>query len=210
MARKMTEWPSKRGPIAKIMPSDGCEGGTVPLAVGQWYDFHEFGCHLGNVGLLTLFAAACLGVSPALAACTDPPGPGVNWQRCAMDGLDLIDVDLSGARLRDASFFRTDLSGSNLSDTESYRAKFVNATLHGVSFDGAKLYEADLTKADLSDASMVGVDLRQARLYRANLRNANLTDALLKGADLARTELSGATWTDGKRVCSEGSVGRCN
>jgi hypothetical protein len=23
----------------------------VPLAVDQWYDFHEFGCHLGNVGL---------------------------------------------------------------------------------------------------------------------------------------------------------------
>lgn len=22
----------------------------VPLAVGQWYDFHEFGCHLGNAG----------------------------------------------------------------------------------------------------------------------------------------------------------------
>ncbi len=22
----------------------------VPLAVDQWYDFHEFGCHLGNVG----------------------------------------------------------------------------------------------------------------------------------------------------------------
>ena len=26
MARKMTEWPSKRGPITKIMPSDGCIG----------------------------------------------------------------------------------------------------------------------------------------------------------------------------------------
>ncbi len=34
MARKMTELPSKRGPIAKIMPSDGCKGDTVPLAVG--------------------------------------------------------------------------------------------------------------------------------------------------------------------------------
>ncbi len=51
MARKMTEWPSKRGPITKIMPSDGCKGDTVPLAVGKWYDFHEFGWHLGNVGL---------------------------------------------------------------------------------------------------------------------------------------------------------------
>jgi hypothetical protein len=52
MTRKMTEWPSKRGPITKIMPSDGCKGDTVPLAVDQGYDFHEFGCHLGNVGLM--------------------------------------------------------------------------------------------------------------------------------------------------------------
>ena len=50
MARKMTEWPSKRRPITKIMPSDGCIGDTVPLAVGKWYDFHEFGWYMGNVG----------------------------------------------------------------------------------------------------------------------------------------------------------------
>ena len=53
MARKMTEWPSKRGPITKIMPSDGCIGDTVPLAVGKWYDFHEFGWYMGNVGPIT-------------------------------------------------------------------------------------------------------------------------------------------------------------
>ena len=51
MARKMTERPSKRGPIPKIMPSDGCKGDTVPLAVGRRYHFDEFGCRLGNVGL---------------------------------------------------------------------------------------------------------------------------------------------------------------
>ncbi len=49
MARKITEWPSKRRPITKIMPSDGCKGDTIPLAVGKCYDFHEFGCHLGNI-----------------------------------------------------------------------------------------------------------------------------------------------------------------
>ena len=53
MARKMTEWPSKRGPITKIMPSDGCIGDTVPLAVGKWNDFHEFGWYMGNVGLVS-------------------------------------------------------------------------------------------------------------------------------------------------------------
>ena len=50
MARKMTAWPSKRGPITKIMPmADGCIGDTVPLAVGKWYDFHEFGWYMGRM-----------------------------------------------------------------------------------------------------------------------------------------------------------------
>ncbi len=30
MVRNMTEWPSKRGPITKIMPSDACKGDTIP------------------------------------------------------------------------------------------------------------------------------------------------------------------------------------
>ena len=47
---KNDEWSSKRGSITKIMPSDGCKGGTVLLAMGRWYNFHEFGCHLANVG----------------------------------------------------------------------------------------------------------------------------------------------------------------
>ncbi len=52
MAGKMTEWPSKRGPIAKIVPWDGCKGDAVPLTVVKLYDFHEFGWHLGDVGLI--------------------------------------------------------------------------------------------------------------------------------------------------------------
>ena len=50
MARKLPEWPSEWRPLTKIRPSDGCTKDAVPLAVDQWYDFHEFGCHLGNVG----------------------------------------------------------------------------------------------------------------------------------------------------------------
>ena len=56
MAGNLAKWPSKREPVTKIMPSDGCKGDTVPLAMGQWYDFHEFGCHLGNAD--SVFCAA--------------------------------------------------------------------------------------------------------------------------------------------------------
>jgi len=52
MAENMGKWPSSRGPISKIRPSDGCKGDAVPLAGERWYDFPEFGGYLGNVGSL--------------------------------------------------------------------------------------------------------------------------------------------------------------
>ena len=50
MVENLGKWPSKRGPISKIWPSDGCKGDTIPLAVGKWHDFHELGCHPENIG----------------------------------------------------------------------------------------------------------------------------------------------------------------
>ncbi len=49
MAENLGKWPSKRGPISKIRPSDGCGRDAVFLAVEWWYDSSEFGCHPGNV-----------------------------------------------------------------------------------------------------------------------------------------------------------------
>ena len=51
MAGKVTEWPSNRGPISKIWPSDGCGRKALLMAGGWRYHFYEFRCHLGNVGL---------------------------------------------------------------------------------------------------------------------------------------------------------------
>ncbi len=56
MAENLGKWPSKRGPISKIRPSDGCGRDAVPLAVERWYEFHGFGWHLGNVGLMESYS----------------------------------------------------------------------------------------------------------------------------------------------------------
>jgi uncharacterized protein YjbI with pentapeptide repeats len=157
------------------------------------------------LGISSLAAA-----SPAAAACTDPPGPGVNWRRCNFDTLDLREVDLEGATLRSSSFLRADLRNSRLVEVEGYRAKFINAELEGAVLDGGTFFQADFTKAKMKNVSLIGADLRSARLFRADLTGANLTGARLTDADLTRAELSGATWTDGERICREGSVGRCN
>ena len=34
--------------LAEVAVSSG-KGDTASVALGLWYDFHEFGCHLGNV-----------------------------------------------------------------------------------------------------------------------------------------------------------------
>ncbi len=51
MVKNLGKWPSKRGPISKIRPSDGCKGNTVPSTVVRGYDLRKLGGHLGNVGL---------------------------------------------------------------------------------------------------------------------------------------------------------------
>ena len=52
---------------------------------------------LTNATFILWFLAIWIAAGPAAATCTDPPGPGVNWKRCAMDRLDLKGVDLTDA-----------------------------------------------------------------------------------------------------------------
>ena len=41
------------------------------------------------------------------------------------------------------------------------------------------------------------------------MSKARLDGAQLEEADLSKADLTGATWIDGKRVCAEGSIGKC-
>ena len=146
---------------------------------------------------------------PALAFCTDPAGPGVQWDRCVYDERSLVGIDLSGASLRSALFRRTDMTDAKLEGAVAYRAKFISAVLVNIDFDKASLGEADFTSADLSGASFRGADLRRTRFFRATLHGADFTGAHLRGADFFSADLSGARWTDGKHICAEGSIGQC-
>ena len=162
------------------------------------------------LGVMAAGFLAVLPLGPALAECTDPAGPGVNWQRCYFDERDFRGADLTGATLRDGRFARADLSGATLVKTDARRAKFFTATLVNIDFTAARLAEADFTKADLTGATFRQADLRRARLFRAVLRNADFTEARMRGADLLDADLSGARWVDGKTICAEGSIGQCN
>lgn len=159
-----------------------------------------------------LLALALLTAVPAAYAadCTASAAPQVDWQRCYMDGREFIGDDLHQARLRETSFQRSNLSGANLNQVDAYRVRFISAVLTGAKLDDGVFSEADFTKADMAGASLVRADLRRARFFQASLRGADLTGAKMLGADLLHADLSGAKWTDGVRVCAEGSRGQCN
>lgn len=160
--------------------------------------------HLPALALL-----AALVAQPAMAACTDPSGPGVVWRRCLLDGRDLSGADLTKAHLRDTSFQRARMAGAKLVEADAADARFVSADLAEADLSGATLRDTDFTRAVLRGARLVGADLRRSRLFRADLTRADLSGAELAGADLAGAVLDGVRWTDGKRVCAAGSVGTC-
>jgi uncharacterized protein YjbI with pentapeptide repeats len=153
---------------------------------------------VGRIAAFPLFLV--VGAGPSLAACTDSAAPKVEWRRCVLDGSDLANRSFPDSNLRDASFVFANLSGADLSGSEASNAKFLSANLKGARLDRAVLTEADFTRADLS----------RVHFFRAILRNADLSDAQMNGADLLNADLSGALWTDGKRRCAAGSIGRCN
>ena len=55
---------------------------------------------------LTVAGVCLLAMSAAARAdCVDPAGPGVDWTRCYFDERNLSRMDLSGAKLKDATVF---------------------------------------------------------------------------------------------------------
>ncbi len=163
-----------------------------------------------GVAVLAFLAAGFLFSPPALAACTDTPAPGVDWQRCYLDKRHFQNVNLSDSNLRSSFFAHSDFTGANLTGVDARRAKFVTTILNETRFDEARLIGTDFTTSQLAGASFKGADLRRAKFFRANLRDADFTGATLGGTDFLKADLSGATWIDGKTICPENSIGQCN
>jgi len=129
--------------------------------------------------------------SPASAACTDAPRPGVDWSDCGFSFTDLQDANvansnLSGIDLSYAILFRTNLSGSDLRGADLSDAYLINADLGG----------ADLTGADLSDADLVGANLNNTVLVDTDLSRSDVDFSSIAGASFVSADLALADFSD--------------
>ncbi|MEM7225505.1 MAG: pentapeptide repeat-containing protein [Pseudomonadota bacterium] len=113
------------------------------------------------------------------------PYPVVNWTGCDKSGADLKDAYLGEANLTD-----TNLSGADLENADA-----------GAAF----LRNTNLTNANLRNVNLTGV-------YGVNVdaTGADLTGTIRRGGTYQKVLLSGATWSDGKTICAEGSFNRCD
>ena len=102
---------------------------------------------------------------------------------------DLRELDLSGAKARDAYWARIDFRYADF-----YGADLTDASLRKAVLDGAQFRQTNLANAVLTEASCEGAtfklaDLRGANLDGAKLRGTTFIDVRVFGASLAGAEI---------------------
>ena len=102
---------------------------------------------------------------------------------------DLRELDLSGAKARDAYWARIDFRYADF-----YGADLTDASLRKAVLDGAQFRQTNLANAVLTEASCEGAtfklaDLRGANLDGAKLRGTTFIDVRVYGASLAAAEI---------------------
>lgn len=140
------------------------------------------------------------------------------FRRCALDGLDLHGLDLSGTTFErctvteasllgcvldtvrvdggsfaGCNFAEADLSDAQFRDVDLSRARFTSALLADTRFEGCRMIGANLS--GLRDLAPSFV-LEGSNLQLANLREAHLRGLALTGVDLTEADLRGADLRD--------------
>ena len=140
--------------------------------------------------------AAAMTIAGSTAAVTAggcQPGSGPNLAGRHLTSGDLSSYQTSG--LRCANLTGADLSGLSLIQVDFTGAVLRNANLQHADLTQATLDDADLSGANLTDAKMGQVSAKDAKMVGANLSGVDLTQADLTGADLSKTNLSGTQFT---------------
>jgi uncharacterized protein YjbI with pentapeptide repeats len=127
---------------------------------------------------------------------------GTNFQ-----GSNLTDADFTRASVKNANFFKANLTRTCWFETQrlnvavvakSYLANHVirklvvTKDLHNQNFDGWDLQGINLRAANLIDASLVGTKLNNTDLRNANLTRVNLMRSQVDSTDFRAAILTGA------------------
>lgn len=130
--------------------------------------------------------------------------PRVNRKQCRLDGIDLRDWMLVGAKYKGIWLDRPNFAGLSLKEIELEEAcvelgifKSADMSLANLKcaymricdFRFAKLEGANMMQGSFYGSNFVGADMRGSLLSATNLKFANLQGVDLRGANLHRADL---------------------
>ncbi len=121
-----------------------------------------------------------------------------------MDAAELIQRYREG----DRTFTQVDLREVNLAKAHLKDVNLAGAILFGANLAEANLVGADLRGANLQQVNLRGADLTGANLTGANLRRSHLVGAILKDALLTSAALTGAILPDGSPYSASQELSR--
>jgi uncharacterized protein YjbI with pentapeptide repeats len=113
-------------------------------------------------------------------------------RRVRLDGAQLRNCILIGAKLDGAYLTRANLRGANVRSVTAPSSRWDGACLQKAVFNGAQLQSATFDDVRAGEAQFESANLRGAFFRHATLRNANLTDATARGLQLTGTSLTNA------------------
>src|SRR5574340_727873 len=144
--------------------------------------------------ILALFLIVPYGLQQAHAACSDPPGPGVDYSGCDLTskGINFNNLDLSGSNLAGAT-----LDGLHLSNSKLIGANLTGASLQGTYFEKTNLTNAIVRNinagfAIFQNSVLTNADFSGAILSNADFTHSDITNLNLSGADLSFSDFTNA------------------
>jgi uncharacterized protein YjbI with pentapeptide repeats len=122
-------------------------------------------------------------------------GPGVTLAQKNLAGIDLSQLNLSGAKLWSVNLERANLSGTNLSNavfgTTSFR--YANLTGANLSNSSSSSVQVDFAYANLSETSFRNAFMKRGNFYGATLNNVDFDDATFTEAFFNLARLTNVT-----------------
>ncbi|MBP0044136.1 MAG: pentapeptide repeat-containing protein [Roseofilum sp. SBFL] len=123
------------------------------------------------------------------------------WGGTSFRGTTLMDVDFTGARLKNCDFRHAHLLRTRFNNTQKLdlarpgQTLLANTTVRNLLINPESGYKLDLCKANLRGAFLAGANLESANLKQADLSEADLSGANLKDANLTESTAIGTNFT---------------
>lgn len=121
--------------------------------------------------------------------------------------VNLPNLDLSGATIRESDFVLTDLSHAKFNYTDFTKTNFIFSVLTDVELKNAKLKGVNFNKVDLFCANLTGANISSTKFIESNLCKINFKDVIInKETDFTNSIIDKKTFIKLKKIFSLNKV----